>query len=99
MCRVLASLDAKNPRFLAYCDDLKLHLIVFTSLQSRYIIIDAIKGLKGICMQIRYGNISLEMSATLEKFPRQFWPSNFGHILKIPKILHFYSDFAILALI
>ena len=65
-CRVLAPLDAKNPRFLAYCDDLKLHMIVFTSLQSRYIIIDDIKGLKGICMQIRYGN--LEMSATLEFF-------------------------------
>ena len=57
MCRVLVPLDAKNPRFLAYCDDLKLRMIVFTSLQSRYIIIDAIKGLKG--MQIRYGNINL----------------------------------------
>ena len=74
MCRVLAPLDAKNPRFLAYCDDLKLHLIVFTSLQSRFIIIDAIKGLKGICMQIRYGNISLEMSATLEIFCLMSWP-------------------------
>ena len=74
MCRVLAPLDAKNPRFLAYCDDLKLHLIVFTSLQSRYILIDAIKGLKGICMQIRYGNISLEMSATLEIFCLMSWP-------------------------
>ena len=78
MCRVLAPLDAKNPRFLAYCDDLKLHLIVFTSLQSRYIIIDAIKGLKGICMQIRYGNISLEMSATLEK--------NLSHVLAPPPL-------------
>ena len=29
----------KKPRFLAY-DDLKLHLIVFTSLQSRFIICD-----------------------------------------------------------
>ena len=77
MCRILAPIDAKNPRFLAYCDDLKLYLIVFTSLQSRFIIIDAIKGLKGICMQIRYGNISLEMSATLEivsLFSLMSWP-------------------------